>query len=668
MHQMIAKRLLVSSLVAAGAAGAVSACSSEAPKLPPNNPITIASKPPPPIAGGTLTVTRKGFAIASDPDRDLVWVVDLNTAVPAAAKGTPASPGTAAIPANAHVEHVALQEGDEPGRVVVDAAGRAHVVLRGAGAVATIDVASLKVTDRTSVCSVPRGIAYDKANDVLHVACAGGELVTLPAAGGPPVRELRLDKDLRDVVVQGDNLVVSRFKSAQVLLVNKDGKVINRQAPPSVMNFQEEPPTPPPGGMGGPGSDPGNTSNIAFEPTVAWRLIDLGNGTLAMAHQRSADVSVVISQPDGYGNSGGGCDGSIVNSTVTTVDGSGNPTNSQPAPTIVGASVPVDVAGDTDGNLAIASAGSSAVFLSSTSNLDAQSGPFSCDGSDTQVQVPGQPIAVASLRDVSVSFAGDWVVQTRETTSEASADATASTVPTLTIVSNGGTTAVIRLATLADNRADTGHYLFHHNASDTTALACAGCHPEGHEDGHTWIFDTTGARRTQTVSGGVLDTMPLHWNGDMKDLPMIMTVVFVNRMGGAPQGPLHIQAFGDWLQTIPAFPPSPAGTAAQIAHGKQLFESAETGCTGCHRGEHFTDNLNHDVGTGMLSNTHRDFQVPTLIGVGARAPYFHDGCAATLKDRFDVTQTACNGGDNHGHISQLSASDVDDLVAYLETL
>ena len=57
-------------------------------------------------------------------------------------------------------------------------------------------------------------------------------------------------------------------------------------------------------------------------------------------------------------------------------------------------------------------------------------------------------------------------------------------------------------------------------------------------------------------------------------------------------------------------------------------------------------------------------KVPSLVGVGGRAPYMHDGCAATLRDRFG----ACGGGDNHGHTSQLSDAELADLIAYLDSL
>ena len=103
---------------------------------------------------------------------------------------------------------------------------------------------------------------------------------------------------------------------------------------------------------------------------------------------------------------------------------------------------------------------------------------------------------------------------------------------------------------------------------------------------------------------------------------------------------------------------------AACAYGsdKELLFSAELGCDKCHNGPHSTNNKTLDVGTGQ------PFQVPTLIGVAARAPYLHDGCVATLADCFDPALASCNGGANHGHADQLGASDVSDLIAYLETL
>jgi hypothetical protein len=73
-----------------------------------------------------------------------------------------------------------------------------------------------------------------------------------------------------------------------------------------------------------------------------------------------------------------------------------------------------------------------------------------------------------------------------------------------------------------------------------------------------------------------------------------------------------------------------------------------------------TNNSTVDVGTG------RPLQVPSLRGVQWRAPFMHDGCAATLADRFG--NTTCGGGDKHGVTSTLKPADVADLTAYLQSL
>src|SRR5262245_27412699 len=152
--------------------------------------------PPPwgvPISGGTMIVTRDGSrAVVADPDRDRVVSVDLATRQVAG--------------------EVALQPGDEPGRLVEDAAGRIHVALRRGGALVTLTGDSVV---RRPVCGEPRGVVYEAATDRVHVACTGGELVSFPAAGGEAARRLRLDRDLRDVLVVGSQLWVTRFRSAE---------------------------------------------------------------------------------------------------------------------------------------------------------------------------------------------------------------------------------------------------------------------------------------------------------------------------------------------------------------------------------------------------------------------------------------------------------------------
>jgi len=201
---------------------------------------------------------------------------------------------------------------------------------------------------------------------------------------------------------------------------------------------------------------------------------------------------------------------------------------------------------------------------------------------------------------------------------------------------------------------DAGRTVFH---QETPALmACATCHPEGREDGLVWTINGTGKRRTQTLAGHLGDRLPFHWNGDVPSLQAIMDDVFTRRMGGPMLTVNQRRSIAPFLERIPPPAPSPSGDEAQLARGEALF--ASQGCASCHAGALTTDNGINDVGTGG------SFKTPSLLGVAARDPYLHDGCAPTLRDRFG----ACGGGDAHGSTSSLTPAQVDDLVAYLESL
>ena len=142
---------------------------------------------------------------------------------------------------------------------------------------------------------MPRGSAYDAANDQLHVACRGGELVTLAAEGGAPVRTLQLENDLRDVVVRGDRVLVTRFRTAELIELDDAGTVVSRAAPFASSPFGRgfpEGEMPPPDGIGG---------TDCFDPAVAWRTISApATEDVAMVHQRASGQEV-HPVPGGYG-------------------------------------------------------------------------------------------------------------------------------------------------------------------------------------------------------------------------------------------------------------------------------------------------------------------------------------------------------------------------------
>jgi hypothetical protein len=621
------------------------------PTTPQVGPTHIAATPPPAISGGTLRIMPDGTtAIAADPDRDQIYVVDL-------AKRSLSFT-------------IALQRGDEPGRVAIDSAGRAHVALRHGGALVTIDPATGTILERRDVCAAPRGVAYDPTGDLVHVACADGQLVSLPAAGGQATRTVQLDSDLRDVIVEGGRLHVTRFRSAEVLDLDAKGAVTSRQAPP-------------------PFRATGARGGELYTSSVAWRAMELPTGGIVMVNQRGL-MDDVQPSAGGYGSSSfgnGECD-SIVQTTVTVVAPGQAP---QSGPAMAGMVVPADMAVSADGSrVAIISAGNATNseteggtprmprvfvtdmsdatdqvigcmndgqhgpclptpgFVMSAPNFDGTAGapgaqtsvPNTCgsqtdSGSSSDATVPevlGQPIAVSFMGN------GNVVVQSRE--------------PAVLSVPGG---APITLSTVS--RSDTGHDLFHANSG--AGIACASCHAEGTEDGRSWTFACEGTRRTQSLQIGLAGTEPFHWGGDEMNFTQLVNDVFVGRMSGPQLSSDQIGATLHWIDAQPRRTHTMPTDTAAIARGKALFnDPAHAACATCHNGASFTNNSTVDVGTGGK------FQVPSLVGIGTRGPFMHDGCAATLRDRFGP----CGGGDKHGVTSKLSSGQIGDLVTYLQTL
>jgi hypothetical protein len=590
--------------------------------------VVLADPDPPPISGGTLTLIAGGHkAAVADPDRDQVVVVDLD--------------------AMSVVATITLRTADEPGRVVEDGAGRVHVVLRRAGAVVTLDAKMGVELSRRAVCPHPRGLAYDPKRDALHIACVGGEFVTLPAGGGGATRVLHLDRDLRDVVVDGDRLLVSRFRAAELLVVDAAGNLAARllpfDPPPQIpgerlaesrelraKQLSTKPlPTP----------SEGEPLRPRF-PAVAWRTVAAPGGGAIMVFQ--------LTQRGELARVGGGWGGPcrhIVDTAVSWVRVDGL------AWTIenVRAVLPVDVAISADGaSIAVASAAVTTVPLGAPTfqpfeTLGAPSvgtrSSLRCGwsgGGPARLALDEDPKPAGRVVALAYDGEGRLIVQTRE--------------PSALV--RGGQSVALPGA----SRKHTGHELFHFATEE--ALACASCHPEGQDDGQVWTFPGQGERRTQNVSGGILGTEPFHWNGDMADFEMLVRETFNRRMSGPALQAPHVNALARWIDKIPRPAGIAPGDPPAAERGHAIFVDSAVGCGTCHAGAKLTNSGTFDVQTGGA------FQVPSLLGLAVRAPYLHTGCAATLAERFG----SCGGGDAHGHISGLTAQNLADLVAYLETL
>lgn len=558
-----------------------------------------------PISGGNMLITRDGAsAVVADPDRDRLMVVALSSG---------------------QTREIPLEANDEPGRLVEDGAGRVHVALRRGGAVVTLDVGGAKLDARRAVCSEPRGIAWDTSKDQLHVACAGGELVSLPASGGAPTRSLRLERDLRDVLVDNGALSVTTFRGAELLTLDAIGQVTARRVSPTTARVGKSFGPIPPGGDG----------TVDAIPSVAWRTVALPGGGFLMSHQRTVKEPI-DTKPGGYG---GGCGDGPVESVLTVMRPGEQPQAVRP---FLRTSLPIDVAVNPSGDLIAVALAGGAVKVTDIGSLGVPD--------DRPCPVPDGEIIILSFNDglgapTSLAWTpgGDLVTYYPE-------------FPAL-VVRKSGALHDSRFVSLPGELGyDSGRALFHKQTS--SGLSCASCHPEGREDGQVWEFADLGLRRTQSLAGGIMRRAPYHWQGDMTDLPKLMGDVFAQRMGGGSVSHSEEISLGPWLDRVPAPAPSAHLDPAAVTRGKALFESSSVGCATCHSGELFTNNVMVGVDTDGV------FKVPSLLGVGARAPFMHDGCAETLMDRFG----ACGGGDRHGATSQLSAAQLADLVSYLESL
>lgn len=623
-----------------------------------------------PISGGNILVTSDGArAVISDPDRDRILQIDLAT--------------------EAVITELPLDTGDEPGRLVEDAAHRVHVALRRGNALLTIDAAGT-IVDRRAACVEPRGVAYDSATDQIHVACATGDLVTFAATGGAPIRSLRLERDLRDVVVQGQNLLVTKFRSAEVLTIDATGAIAERVAPPTVPRFDFG------GPLGGDGSAPpempgGGSGQFDAPASVAWRTIALPDGRIVMSHQRRVKRTLDSESPGGYG---GDCGGGPIEDAVS-VAAPGQPWRA--ASRIGNGALPVDIAANVTGDkLAVVTAGSRLVTVVPSSILSSPDEdrceppePQPCGGEDdgsgssgggstppsggsgTDLPLPPDQKMGECCEDKDRNGRCDDDDEDEDDDDDnqerLGAPTSVAWTPTgdllifypeapAVIVRTAGGPMAHRIALPGKAHNDQGRNVFH--SQTALQIACASCHPEGREDGIVWDFATDGPRRTQSLAGNILDRAPYHWDALESSLPVLLDDVFAKRMSGGTLTAAEKASLGPWLDRIPA-PAAAPGDVAAIERGKAIFENGDVGCVACHSGPLLTNNQRANVGTGG------NFKTPSLLGLADRAPFLHTGCAKTLMDRFGQ----CNAAPGvHGDTSRLSTEQLSDLVQYLESL
>ena len=153
----------------------------------------------------------------------------------------------------------------------------------------------------------------------------------------------------------------------------------------------------------------------------------------------------------------------------------------------------------------------------------------------------------------------------------------------------------------------------------------------------------------------------------------------------------------------------PQAISAAAKRGETLFFGDELECSHCHGGFNFTDNIQHrrlaypelgfhntglynldgngaypadNTGIRAITGDPADegkFRSPTLRNIAVTGPYMHDGSIATLRDvivkHYAVQGKAVSDGQTPSPLRdplidgfKISAAEVDDLLAFLESL
>ncbi len=228
----------------------------------------------------------------------------------------------------------------------------------------------------------------------------------------------------------------------------------------------------------------------------------------------------------------------------------------------------------------------------------------------------------------------------------------------VTVASGKATRGPALAPSTLDASAHLGLVVFHTsdpNVSEFGAVACGNCHVDGRADGMSWRIDGRDLQ-TPMLAGRLAGTAPFKWDGTAADLPTSLRQT-VQRLGGSGLGKVHVVGLVAYLEKLaPARVPTRRPIA--ITRGQHLFESAELGCASCHDGEMLTDRQTHKLGRDLASDT------PSLVGLAASAPYFHDGSAATLEVLLRERASVHGMADAS---KQLTDDEIADLVAFLET-
>lgn len=232
-----------------------------------------------------------------------------------------------------------------------------------------------------------------------------------------------------------------------------------------------------------------------------------------------------------------------------------------------------------------------------------------------------------------------------------------------------------------------GRQLFHRTDDPrmtADGIACASCHPEGGDDGHTWATPE-GPRQTLMLAGRVTGSEPYGWSRGKPNLHEYITDT-MSRLGGGSLDRNDVEALAFYVKSLKA-PPRANIEVSLAEKGRAAFEAR--GCKSCHIDAPQDSGLTESFASVMRASAHdteaqpdfapilpkpKDvgsktenddvgaFDTPSLFGVRLTAPYYHDGRYDTLDALLADPKSSM------GEVSRLSVEERAAIKSYLESL
>lgn len=249
-----------------------------------------------------------------------------------------------------------------------------------------------------------------------------------------------------------------------------------------------------------------------------------------------------------------------------------------------------------------------------------------------------------------------------------------------------------------------GRRLFYNGSESVVSggLGCAGCHPEGRDDGHVWheipgpyndknnvfiagtsMLENTGsdekinpgvARQTPMIAGRVKAVGPYGWHSESATLVDRIKGGFglhrwwSNKVDGKTAR-MRAEPLAAFVREGLVPPPREERELTdEEKRGQELFNSPRTGCATCHVPQtEYTDRAaiqlkQRPLAFNFAEDPNPAFKTPSLLYVVGTPPYYHDGSVATLEDLVRKNY------DRMGKTSSLKPEEQNALIAFLKTL